>query len=789
MIKKNLFILLILFIGYNSFAQPIVNRSSDVITVQDGNLFAKNSFRPAVFLDTTSANLVGSLDSCGKLIFTYSTNSYWQRACNPKRWVKIINQTILNDTSTGIRNNIYWQLDANSNLTNKTFPGNNIEPFKFMKIVQPGFTGSQFDGWPGNYATAFNKNILGIYGDEPSLDILIDSSSQFNIGGITFRSSDGIVPRLPAGRFGASAGAKIEYNAFINSGDTTSTIEFFLGDQDATTIHLFALSGPGIHFYGSRPVFTAESKEALMFGTAIRGVNSAALSGLDTTYFAGDAGGKNLYILNLPNIVSDTTNYKPMVYNPTTGAWARSTWPATSGGSGAVWGAITGTLSTQTDLQNALNLKLNISDTTNKWWSKTTRFVDTMYRVNDSTVGYTILGSSYTFQIKGGVSGGGAAAAWGSITGTLSDQTDLQNALNLKLNISDTASMLSNYIVGPAFGLFKTGKFLGADTTRGIGLPSYFYVDSSIAGAPSVSPAGSNTQVQFNNSGAFGADADFTYNSTTNVLTTSDYRYNANSNFRSVRRDSILYTYKDNPTKWRDSTQKKMGFIRPTIDGLGVVTWAMGVDADHDSFGLDSVVATPAGNVELWYDTVADIHTSVIVPDEQFARLFGGVGTSVGLFKTTMFAYRHHTWGGSIFWNSTTRVWYVDGANINGTGPASITYDSTTGILTFTATTIQTSGPERDYKKLAANMDVEGLKITYMVANSSNTFFQFKITGTDGSIVPPYYFNNNTAFTFIMPTWHTSVPMNNLAGSFDWLQPFFNSSSNFWFDQTHKRKN
>ena len=32
-------------------------------------------------------------------------------------------------------------------------------------------------------------------------------------------------------------------------------------------------------------------------------------------------------------------------------------------------------------------------------------------------------------------------------------------------------------------------------------------------------PGGANTQVQFNNSGAFGADSDFTYNSTTNTLT------------------------------------------------------------------------------------------------------------------------------------------------------------------------------------------------------------------------------------------------------------------------------
>lgn len=42
-----------------------------------------------------------------------------------------------------------------------------------------------------------------------------------------------------------------------------------------------------------------------------------------------------------------------------------------------VWGNITGTLSNQTDLQNALNLKLNIADTANKW-------VQNVYARNDS---------------------------------------------------------------------------------------------------------------------------------------------------------------------------------------------------------------------------------------------------------------------------------------------------------------------------------------------------------------------------------------------------------------------
>jgi len=79
----------------------------------------------------------------------------------------------------------------------------------------------------------------------------------------------------------------------------------------------------------------------------------------------------------------------------------------------AAWGAITGTLSAQTDLQAALDAKQPtlVSGTNIKTLN-----------------GSTILGSG-DLVIS-------ASAAWGGITGTLSSQTDLQTALNSKLNAS-----------------------------------------------------------------------------------------------------------------------------------------------------------------------------------------------------------------------------------------------------------------------------------------------------------------------------------------------------------------
>ena len=50
------------------------------------------------------------------------------------------------------------------------------------------------------------------------------------------------------------------------------------------------------------------------------------------------------------------------------------------------------------------------------------------------------------------------------------------------------------------------------------GTTNFLRADGTFAAPPGGSPGGSTTQVQFNNAGAFGGDADLTWNSTTNVL-------------------------------------------------------------------------------------------------------------------------------------------------------------------------------------------------------------------------------------------------------------------------------
>ena len=91
--------------------------------------------------------------------------------------------------------------------------------------------------------------------------------------------------------------------------------------------------------------------------------------------------------------------------------------PRGADGSTPVWGNIIGTMSDQTDLKNALDSKQD----------------DLVSGTNIKTInGNSVLGSG-NIEINSGV--------WGNITGTLSNQTDLKNALDAKANSADLAAV------------------------------------------------------------------------------------------------------------------------------------------------------------------------------------------------------------------------------------------------------------------------------------------------------------------------------------------------------------
>lgn len=170
------------------------------------------------------------------------------------------------------------------------------------------------------------------------------------------------------------------------------------------------------------------------------------------------------------------------------------------------WNVFASTIDT-TSLSNRINLKLNIADTTNKWWGLGKRWVDTVYRKNDSTIGFTINnGTEQTFQILGRSSSGGGTGTVTSVALSMPSAFSVSGSpitTNGTFNISG-AGTTAQYIRGngtlattdtgmiPNFYLKVRGLISGAS-------PITFNQTTGIIGIPNANNTGQKGAATFNN--------------------------------------------------------------------------------------------------------------------------------------------------------------------------------------------------------------------------------------------------------------------------------------------------
>ena len=223
-----------------------------------------------------------------------------------------------------------------------------------------------------------------------------------------------------------------------------------------------------------------------------------------------------------------------------------------SAGGGATWGSITGTLSTQTDLQSALDAKQDTLTLTTTGSSGAATLVGATLNIPQYSGGGGVSSVTGTAPV---VSSGGTtpdismAAATTSVNGYLTS-TDWTTFNNKLTSVSgDPLPVLSGNLDVNSNSIVSAGGLdvkITPDTTGNVILDGIKYPQADGAagqvlqtdGAGQLSfatvggggtPGGSTTEVQFNDAGAFGGDAGLTYDKTNDILTvTGNYEGDIN---------------------------------------------------------------------------------------------------------------------------------------------------------------------------------------------------------------------------------------------------------------------
>src|SRR6185312_1152674 len=143
---KKLLTIFCIILSFASFGQiPVITRTNGTTVPNDYRLKTQLNFNMPVYLDTTNANMTGAIgnDSCGAIIFTYTDNLVWVRACSPKRWLPIGSGSLVNDT-VYVKPPLYVYIDSLGH--------------QVIAIQQPdGYTG--IITWTGNGLTFGASNL------------------------------------------------------------------------------------------------------------------------------------------------------------------------------------------------------------------------------------------------------------------------------------------------------------------------------------------------------------------------------------------------------------------------------------------------------------------------------------------------------------------------------------------------------------------------------------------------------------------------------------------------------
>jgi hypothetical protein len=167
--------------------------------------------------------------------------------------------------------------------------------------------------------------------------------------------------------------------------------------------------------------------------------------------------------------------------------------------------------------------------------SSTQRWKDLYLANNTIYLGNsTISGANGNIELTN--SGGGTFTVAGNSTVSTLENGNSSVSINANANITVSVTGTSNVVVFTPNTISVTGNVV----TTGIKTDNYYYANGQPLDVGG-NPAGSNTQIQFNNSNEFGASANLTFNSSTNLLTVTGNISANNANLGNAATANYLF--------------------------------------------------------------------------------------------------------------------------------------------------------------------------------------------------------------------------------------------------------
>lgn len=207
----------------------------------------------------------------------------------------------------------------------------------------------------------------------------------------------------------------------------------------------------------------------------------------------------------------------------------------------------------------------------NRWRPYGTSMIDTGVVVGTYTnATISVLSDG---RITAASTGTGGAAAWGSITGTLSAQTDLQAALDAKQPLDAQLTSLAALT-------FTASQYIRVNA-GGTGFE---------LAAVSATPGGSDKQIQFNDSTVFGGDSGLTWDKLLDLLTVTT------SLASNTKQDGLILANSAPATNGNQQYPPYMQFAgsgwRTTGAGARSVQWEIGIPINQGT-------SEPTSNLEI----------------------------------------------------------------------------------------------------------------------------------------------------------------------------------------------